>query len=127
MGAWGIGTFDNDGACDWVYDLEETTDLSLLESTLAPDNPDPEGDLILAAAEVVYALHKTPRNTLPEDVQGWIEKHRDLDVTHLLPKAVAAIDQVLNEDCDLYDCWKEADDFAVWEKDVKELQFKLKV
>jgi hypothetical protein len=30
MGAWGTGIFDNDTACDWAYDLKETSDLSLL-------------------------------------------------------------------------------------------------
>ena len=28
MGAWGIGTFDNDDAADWAYELEEAADLT---------------------------------------------------------------------------------------------------
>jgi hypothetical protein len=34
MGAWGIGNFDNDDASDWVYELEEVEDMSLVEATL---------------------------------------------------------------------------------------------
>ena len=26
MGTWGMGTFDDDGASDWVWELEEATD-----------------------------------------------------------------------------------------------------
>ncbi|MEZ6009289.1 MAG: DUF4259 domain-containing protein [Planctomycetota bacterium] len=34
MGTWGIGPFENDGANDWAYSLEETSDLGLVESAL---------------------------------------------------------------------------------------------
>ena len=34
MGAWGVLAFDNDDANDWVYELEEVGDLSLVESAL---------------------------------------------------------------------------------------------
>jgi len=34
MGAWGTGNFDNDTALDWVYDLEDREDLSLVVDTI---------------------------------------------------------------------------------------------
>ena len=34
MGAWGHRAFDNDGANDWAYDLEGTSDFSVVESAL---------------------------------------------------------------------------------------------
>ena len=34
MGAWDTDPFGNDTACDWIYELEETDDLSLIENTL---------------------------------------------------------------------------------------------
>ena len=34
MGAWETDPFGNDTACDWQYELEETDDLSSIESTL---------------------------------------------------------------------------------------------
>ena len=34
MGAWSHEPFGNDTACDWVYDLLETEDFSLIESAL---------------------------------------------------------------------------------------------
>ncbi len=35
MGAWGVLAFDNDEANDWAYELEETGDLSAVQSALA--------------------------------------------------------------------------------------------
>ena len=34
MGAWGVGTFENDDASDWVYQLEGAEDLELVRATL---------------------------------------------------------------------------------------------
>ena len=34
MGAWGIGTFDNDDASDWPYDLEGSEGTVLIEESL---------------------------------------------------------------------------------------------
>jgi hypothetical protein len=30
MGAWGHDSFDNDDAGDWVYELEESSDMSVI-------------------------------------------------------------------------------------------------
>lgn len=34
MGAWGEKNFENDDALDWVYELEATTDLTVVSKTL---------------------------------------------------------------------------------------------
>ena len=34
MGAWGHGSFENDGAADWVYELETAEDLAVVISAL---------------------------------------------------------------------------------------------
>ncbi|MFZ2958511.1 MAG: DUF4259 domain-containing protein [Candidatus Ozemobacteraceae bacterium] len=34
MGNWGVGNFDNDIACDWVYGLQKTDDLLFIEKTV---------------------------------------------------------------------------------------------
>jgi hypothetical protein len=44
VGAWGVGTFENDDAGDWVYQLEEANDLELVRGTLLAA-ADPEGYL----------------------------------------------------------------------------------
>ena len=35
MGAWGIGSFENDEALDWLSDLVASGDASVIESALA--------------------------------------------------------------------------------------------
>src|SRR5918996_298232 len=63
MGAWGAGIFDNDDAADWVYELEQAGDDSVLAETLAAvanAGADayveaPDAAAALAAAAVVAA------------------------------------------------------------------------
>jgi len=61
MGAWGIGSFDNDDAVDWAYELGESQGTELLVATLEAIGPEdhleaPDCSIALAAAEVVAAL-----------------------------------------------------------------------
>ena len=66
MGAWGTGNFENDTALDWVWSLEESKDLSLVEDAISDvlnsgDCLDADlGCAGLAAAEVVAALRNKP-------------------------------------------------------------------
>ena len=34
MGAWSHEPFGNDTACDWAYELDDATDLSIIESAI---------------------------------------------------------------------------------------------
>jgi len=34
MGAWGLASFDNDDAIDWLHELERTDDFTLVRQTL---------------------------------------------------------------------------------------------
>ena len=34
MGAWDFGPFDNDDAGDWLYDLEKSSDTSVIAEAL---------------------------------------------------------------------------------------------
>jgi Domain of unknown function (DUF4259) len=84
MGAWDFGPFDNDNALDWVWDLEESSDTSVLveafervtgigEEYLESD----ECCEAIVAAEVVAALKGRPLAKLPEGVKDWVEGHRN--------------------------------------------------
>ncbi len=63
MGAWGVGVFENDTACDYAAEIAETTNTAKLESTLdriltaggsSPESP--ECEEALAAAEIIARL-----------------------------------------------------------------------
>ena len=76
MGCWGIGTFENDDAADWVWSLEERDGRAVLEHALAAPS---DGGYFeaskacetLVAAEVVAALLGHPATDLPLEVARW--------------------------------------------------------
>lgn len=131
MGTWGVKTFDNDSTSDWLLDLEKTDDASLLEEALDIESTEyleaPAGELALAAAEIVNGIANSPRGTLPAEAIAWIDRHKNLDVSSLVPKAITLIDRVLSDASELKELWIEnEEDFPAWETDVKDLQTKLK-
>ena len=130
MGAWGVSTFENDDASDWVYRLEEAEDLALLEQTLRAA-AEPAGYLesttcseALAAAEVVAALSGRPAPDLPEEVHTWVKAHRQKVNPKLRDLALHAVDQVAG-DSELKELWQESDEMAAWADRVQELRGRL--
>lgn len=123
MGAWGVGVFDNDDACDWVYDLEKSDGLDVIESTLDKLINDeeyieaPEGCNALAAAEVIAALSSRPSAGLTEEVRAWLEG-KPAPGAELIAKARKATDAVESERSELFQLWKDAapEDFAAWKQ-----------
>ena len=65
MGAWGSRSFENDTACDWFYELEESG-VELIESTLllvveeTDEFDDAEESEAVAAAEIVATMAGRP-------------------------------------------------------------------
>ena len=130
MGAWGVGTFENDDAGDWVYQLESAADLKLVRRTLAAA-ADPDGYLeapacaeALAAAEVVAALAGRPAPDLPEEVRGWAKDHALRAPPDLLDLSVRALDQVA-ADSELRELWDDSDEGPAWIDRVQELRSRL--
>jgi hypothetical protein len=118
MGAWGTLAFDNDTACDWVYDLEAVHDLSLVESALNQvmtttdeylDSEDACG--ALAVCEVIALLRNQPgdKNSHTDSVDAWVAGHPLVPSVELLALASAAIDRILGGDSELRELWDEAD------------------
>ena len=131
MGAWGTGTFENDSASDWVYELEAARDIgpvrAALEATLAAAGEYLDADVAttgLAAAEVVAALGGRGRAGLPEEVRDWVA-HHPIEVTpDLLGAARDAVDAILAAS-ELRDLWEESAEFLAWQADVTELRSRL--
>jgi hypothetical protein len=131
MGAWGFGPFENDDASDWIYELEESTDLSVITPALRTVTGI-GGDYLeasdasnaLAAAEVVAALLRHPAAELPVEVQAWVDKHLGVDVSSLVPAAKAAI-QRIRTDSELKELWDESEDAAKWYATLDDLSSRL--
>lgn len=133
MGTWGTGTFENDGASDWVYDLEETkAPVQFLSDTLKAGLNDEylesgDAENALAAAEVVAALLGHPAANLPQSVTSWLASHERLELSSdLREQAVAAVDRAHRPPCELLELWEESGEMENWLAGVTDLEGRLK-
>lgn len=131
MGAWRVNTFDNDFACDWMCDLEDTDDLSLVEQAFdaIEENGDEylEADLAseaLAACEVVACLkgNPGPGDSSTESLDEWIEAHPLIPSNKLVERALAAIDRVTSPESELLEVWIDSDTKDEWLAAVADLR-----
>ena len=93
MGAWGCRTFENDDASDWLYELYESDDFSIVEAALKSVTSGgyleaPDCCNALAAAEVVAALNNKPASSLPKELISWLSSVPTLiEQIHLVMQA----------------------------------------
>lgn len=133
MGAWGIGNFDNDTACDWAYELEESSDLSVLTKTIdkvfAEQYVDADvGSEALAAIDTLTRLigNGGVKNSYTEAVDNWVEKNKITPPPELLEKAREALKLILGEDSELQELWEETEEYEPWKSEVLSLDEGLK-
>ena len=114
-GAWGMGPFENDDALDWVWELEESTDFSVIEAALRPATSSgsyieaPSGSYAIAAAEVVAALMGNPAENLPSEISSWVATQEMKPGSNLIEWAKSAVTNVLSiEESELSQLWSEA-------------------
>src|SRR3569623_2693790 len=119
MGAWGSGAFDNDDAVDWLEELEESADTSVIADTLdrvvsfedyleAPD-----ANHGVAAAEVVAALRGQPPAEFDEMAEEWVKANRSLNVSDLVQPALAAL-QCIRSSSELKELCDESREAKKW-------------
>jgi hypothetical protein len=129
MGAWGSGSFENDDAGDWAFDLEEEG-VKIIESALnAVASEDyveaPECSCAIAAAEVVAAAVGRPTSAdTCDEVEQFLAGKPAIgqDLVDLAKKAMA---RVLADDSELRELWEESDSFDEWKAIVTDLQARL--
>ena len=126
MGAWDIGSFDNDDALDWVYELEEAEDFSILaeafETVLGQRGAVPDASdssIVVCAAEVTAGLLDSRSDELPDEVLAWMEDQPEPSEA-LLKMASEALTIVLNKS-ELKELWAESDVYTEWEEGIREL------
>ncbi len=133
MGAWGWGVFENDDANDWVYELEQSSDLGVVLQALTDingvgeDGPESmESAAALAAAEVVAALRGRPGDGVPDDVSKWVATVGESPSPELVGRARDAVRQVLTAS-ELKDQWDESgtEQGEEWEAQVEDLLSRL--
>jgi hypothetical protein len=149
MGAWGADNFQNDWAMDWLGDLCESGDASLIRATLnrvvehggtkysAPSllerlsGRSRHTDWLkarvaakaLAAAEVVAAWRDRPSDTLPKKLMAWLQQNRPSFPQDIVPLAKQAV-SIVKTNSELKDLWEEGD-ASKWKTTVENLEQRL--
>ena len=131
MGAWGSGPFENDDAGDWVWELEDDEDGSVIDAALSAVVDTPPHELVeagdasnaLAAAEIVAAARGRSDSQLPTEAAEWIRRNGALVSDAVVTLAVRAVDRVL-AGSELKELWEEAGD-PEWEQVVSALRSRL--
>lgn len=131
MGAWGVRSFENDDALDWINELQEADDASLIEKTLRDilDRGDeylevPEASRAIAAAEIIAAANNTASPDLPEDAKQWISLHQ-IESKGMLQLASRVI-HLIKTASELKDLWEESDYRMEWSQVINDLEMRLK-
>ncbi len=126
MGPWGLGTFEDDVACDWLEDLGDSDPIEFFRVCL--DLTD-QGDLDYAAcvgvvctAEMVLALLREPREGFPDSASSWLRDHADLPVAPFLPQTVSGLYQVMAEQSEMHQLWEDnRERYGQWKRRMHDL------
>lgn len=125
MGAWGLDTFENDQACDWLYTLEKTSSIDFALSALLKIASNegyieaPECCEALAAAEVVAASRSGDFSRIPDEAAAWLRQKRGIFRKSIAFErehaeiAAAAVEKIAASS-ELRELWEETNDFAAW-------------
>ena len=127
MGTWGFGSFENDTASDWIWDLKPakksllgklkdpfsipTAPIStLLRSDLYLECS--ECDEAVAAAECIAAAIGNPMESPPEEIGKWLAS---LKMTkpddEIVNRAIRAVEKIRNdEQSESRELWSESTD-----------------
>lgn len=129
MSAWGVGSFDNDSAADFIAEVVQDGDFALREAFEVVLDPEldyleaEEAHRALAAAEILNAVQSgDTRRITDAGLRAWIGS---ADQTSLLPLrdlALEALDRILGPDSELPDLWADRDDAQAWQADVQRLR-----
>ncbi|HEX5470904.1 MAG TPA: DUF4259 domain-containing protein [Lacipirellulaceae bacterium] len=132
MGAWDVSSFGNDTACDWAWELKESSDLSVVEETIdrvfdtAEDGyiEAPTGEEAIAACETIARLKGRfgIRNSYTKDVDKWIAAHPLQPSPEMVEKANNALDLIMSDNSELRQLYEESDSFAEWQASVSDLR-----
>jgi hypothetical protein len=128
MGAWGVGVFENDTACDYAAEITETTSTAKLESTLdriltaggsSPDSP--ECEEALAAADIIARLKGRfgDRTAYTEEIDKWVERVKLAPSDTLVEKARRTITRIVTGPSELHDLWSESGELESWKSSLE--------
>jgi len=133
MGTWGTGSFENDDAADFMIDVLDSGDLSLIREAL--DNvltsteyvEAPDATLAIVAAEIVAAARGRPTLAAQQEpgLADWLAHVRPSIDADLVRQARDALARILAENSELRELWEETDEAPAWRAVMDELATQL--
>ncbi|HSU18094.1 DUF4259 domain-containing protein [Longimicrobium sp.] len=122
MGAWGVGSFDNDAALDWLDTLDRLGAEALLIAfqTIAEEDERIETEqarIALAAAEAVAAARGHAAPDLPGELAEWTDAHGRTVDDALAAQAKDAVTRIRDRS-ELADLWEEQDSGPEWDASI---------
>lgn len=134
MGAWGVGTFEDDTALDWIEEEYSSAGVEAVRSALQDVIDVEAGDEIeldlataaRAAAEIV-ALAFDAGGDLGSDVAETVGEHAEqvAEYDDLPALALVALARISGEGSELADLWAESSDSSGWENAMADLTARL--
>lgn len=132
MGAWGVGTFENDDAQDWLADFSDAPSLAAVRDALSVVAEWDENEYLeigeaaaaLCAAEVVAALAGAPNPELPDKIARWCARKGMEASQTLVPLALRAVARV-RSNSEMSDDWIDEATRQSWQRAVAELEAKV--
>jgi|SRR6185503_18195521 len=131
MGTWGHRSFENDGALDWVAELE-VDGVDAIRDALTAITDSGGGEYIdvddacfaVAAAEVVAAARGHGPEGLPDEIVDWLD---DSASSVTVPDAVLARKAVarVRENSELQELWGENGSENDWDREMASLLARL--
>jgi hypothetical protein len=121
MGAWGHRNFENDGALDFVWEINEGGVQTIREAINKVVNT-PDADYLespvcteaLAAIEYVAAAKGKPSEDFPEESEIWLEKNGGKELLSIDGSILLKAIERIKSSSELREQWDESDDAKEW-------------
>ena len=130
MGTWSHEPFGNDTANDWAYELEDTTDFSVIDATLQTaldeGQEDLDADLAMEAIAAIEVLakslgHGTQTDVYTDKVDEWVDRISLKPSADLLQKAEQVLALVASDHSELKELWQESEEYELWANNLQQL------
>ncbi len=126
MGAWGVGVFEDDTACDLLYDAQDDGVVAFIEDAaqIEIDQYIEQYDahkIIVSATLLDTLLNGVDHGYPAEGFSDWLTTQRGLDVARYKADIVTRLQAVLTES-ELSELWEESGaDFPEWQATIESL------
>ena len=126
MGTWGIETFEDDIAVDWLEDLFDSHPVAFLRHCLDLTGHDYLGHVacigIVCSSEMIHGLLCEPRSGMPEQAYEWLREHANLDAQPFVADAITGLGRVLGPSSEMRELWEDdGERFELWRSRVQDL------